>query len=292
MPLKTIKLKTGAFAHIKSAIKMLARHAKKFGPKAYRNLSLSDIEGRFLFRGQCDSKWKLQTSLEREGRGIVDLGHYWEFACGIASSMKNRPGVSRLPKATRDNVPSWYIPGYLARRRMLPNQALLCYLRHHGFPSPLLDWTESAYVASFFAYSEMRQGASEVSIYVHLPTLDDPSRRQDFKAPVSYALNQRHNPTERHASQKCVQTIAVVVRNDRALMIPYEKAGQLSYLAKITMPGFSRKSVLTELSDMNISHYDLFGGADHLARDLWLSESPNLKAISPEVLSPEGTDGD
>jgi hypothetical protein len=260
MSLKTIKLKSAAFSDIKLAIKALARHAKISGPEAYRNMSVADIAECFLFRGQCDSRWKLQTSLEREGRRIVDLCHYWEFACGIASSMKNRAGVSRIPKATKDNIPGWLIPAYLGRRRMLPNQALLCYLRHHGFPSPLLDWTESAYVASFFAYSEMRTGTREVSIYVHLPTRNDPSKKQDFKVPVSYALNQRHNPTERHASQKCVQTVALVVKKDRALMIPHEKANQLSYLAKITMPGSCRKSVLADLSDMNISHYDLFGG--------------------------------
>jgi hypothetical protein len=34
----------------------------------------------------------------------------------------------------------------------LPCYPYLAYLRHHGFPSPLLDWTESASVAAYFAY--------------------------------------------------------------------------------------------------------------------------------------------
>ncbi|WP_082760162.1 FRG domain-containing protein [Agrobacterium bohemicum] len=32
-------------------------------------------------------------------------------------------------------------------------QMLLCYARHHGFPTTLLDWSHTFFVAAFFSYS-------------------------------------------------------------------------------------------------------------------------------------------
>jgi FRG domain len=40
----------------------------------------------------------------------------------------------------------------------LPAYDLLIYTRHHGFPSPLLDWTRSAYIAAFFTFAAEHQG--------------------------------------------------------------------------------------------------------------------------------------
>lgn len=41
----------------------------------------------------------------------------------------------------------------------------LAHLRYQGFPSPLLDWTGSPYVAAYFAFARA-QRSERVSIYV------------------------------------------------------------------------------------------------------------------------------
>jgi len=46
----------------------------------------------------------------------------------------------------------------------------MCYLRHHGFPSPLLDWTRSPYVATFFAFRKEGDPNGRVAIFVYRET--------------------------------------------------------------------------------------------------------------------------
>ncbi len=47
---------------------------------------------------------------------------------------------------------------------------LLCFARHLGFPSPLLDWTYSYYVAAFFAFRDVNSynvPSNKVAIYAY-----------------------------------------------------------------------------------------------------------------------------
>ena len=52
-----------------------------------------------------------------------------------------------------------------------PGIDFMIHLRHHGFPSPLLDWTKSPYIAAFFAFNEATE-QDDVAIFSYRETLD------------------------------------------------------------------------------------------------------------------------
>jgi hypothetical protein len=97
-----------------------------------------------LFRGQSDSSWPLTTTLERADCEGMSFDEYYRLTVH-----RVRPTVEALTGAT------WDVPDYdvsmeqvfrgdreLFSLRRFPSVTFyryMVYLRHHGFPSPLLD---------------------------------------------------------------------------------------------------------------------------------------------------------
>ena len=99
-----------------------------------------------LFRGQCDKEYELLPSIAR-GQRFATSGSLMEEERNLIESAK-----FRLPD--------------VFNRSYEPIE-LLALLQHYGIPTRLLDVTENALVALFFACSEHQEKDAEVIIFRH-----------------------------------------------------------------------------------------------------------------------------
>lgn len=90
----------------------------------------------FIFRGQGDSTWELEPTLDRFIRERALFDRETTLTALLEQFTRNVCGLDYL-RTSAVNERAWELLG-----------------RHHGLPSPFLDWTKSGYVAAFFAFSD------------------------------------------------------------------------------------------------------------------------------------------
>lgn len=117
-----------------------------------------------LYRGQTESDWALETTLERNGRARMVLHEYYRLILKVRPQIEAFTGrqwvIPRYP-SVRQWTKEYDAFSVRLTRGALPGYDYMAYLRHHGFPSPLLDWTRSLHVAAFFAFRRQADSTSE-----------------------------------------------------------------------------------------------------------------------------------
>ena len=235
---------------------------------------------RMLYRGQANHEWGLITTLERDLPG---------FNWGIESYAKlSRRCVPEIESFTEKN---WDVPEFPEIVRDLSQNSkqgqfylpqklykLWAHLRHHGFPSPLLDWSASPYVAAFFALCYERP-AEIVSVFAYIET---PERFKlgSSDAPLITVLGPFVSTHKRHFLQQCYYTVCASEFRDEPgyrrfvsheeVFKAQERKQDLIY--KFTIPASARIKALEQLSLFNINHFSLFQTEDSLVKTLALKE--------------------
>jgi hypothetical protein len=203
----------------------------------------------FVFRGHEKSTWRLRTAFHRTGR---------------ASLMKFM--IQDVPALHR------HLSGLTAHHFDLNNSldyaAFLHLAQHHGYPTPILDWTHSPFVAAYFAFKDLRRNLEpnqKVRILIlNAREWNSTTERATVLMPGFLHMTMleplaTNNP--RALPQQSVSSVTNVDDLENYLSA-IEKRNGKSYLSAIELPVSERQIVMQELALMGITAGSLFPGLD------------------------------
>lgn len=168
-----------------------------------------------------------------------------------------------------------------------PNYEFMAHVRHHGFPTPLLDWTQSLYVALFFAFSEAKEDKN-VAIHVYIETLSF-GKSGWLGRPAISLLGPIISTHKRHFLQQGQYTVACEKTGDNWFYCDHLSALQegggerQDVVFKFTLPGSLKNNVLRKLQEMNINAFTLLGDENSLMSTLAFKEITMRDEDSPLV---------
>jgi hypothetical protein len=239
-----------------------------------------------LFRGVSDSQYHLESTLDRIKKGmslseyhrIIKIVHKHVVTC----TDRKWDLETELPKVS---CGGFDLP--------LSTYEFMAYLRHNGFPSPLLDWTRSPYIAAFFAFRDICSEANQkkndaftaecpvfryicanVSIFVYREYCGF-GKSVWGQEPHIRALGPTIATHRNHYLQQSEYSICAKKQGEEIYFANYEdvkeREGQ-DVLIKYDIPVSEQQKVLKELDSMNITAYSLFGSESSLMETLALQE--------------------
>jgi FRG domain-containing protein len=203
--------------------------------------------GRYYFRGQGSSLWPLMSSFDR-----------W-YRSSNKKNLSKKEAAERFLLLFRDEASRLTPdPGITSN----PEQ-LLGLAQHYGIPTRLLDWTETPYVAAFFAFSGIASSPdSEHRIAIWC--LDITSRIWDEDTGIKLlSIPSPYN--ERLKNQLGKFTL---------LQSPFDSVEEHidkcdatgTALQKITLPASEARTALSDLDFMGINYSTIYPGLTGCAR--------------------------
>lgn len=220
-----------------------------------------------LFRGVHDSTKLLQSSLERLGKA-TSVSEYHRIVKIVHKHVETATG-KKWDLDTQVDLGEFNLPAY----------EFMAYLRQNGFPSPLLDWTRSPYIAAFFAFRDIyRESANKeyVSIFVFRGDCGG-GKSWTSQEPHIHGLGLCIATCPTHYLQQSEYSICVRREDGEMYFANYEDVrnddeDEQDVLDKYNIPMSEQKKVLGRLDLMNITPYSLFGSEPSLMDTLAIRE--------------------
>lgn len=225
-----------------------------------------------LFRGHAKASWRLKTTLERYTCRSYSMEDYYRVMEAV------RPAVQSFTERRWDLPHEYSFDGPFPQSPQ--SYEFMVYLRHHGFPSPLLDWTRSPYVAAFFAFNSARDDdCVAIYTYVEYPDLGKAGNLEEATIVGCGPYITTH---PRHFQQQSEYTYCKKRVKDKYVYCSHEEAfgrndENQDVLNKFILPASERKAVMERLHLMNISAYSMFGSEESLLSTMAYHEIENRK---------------
>jgi len=218
---------------------------------------------RVLFRGVSNTKYHLESTIDRIQKGMC-LSDYHGIVEIIHRHIETCTG-RKWNLDTKVRLVGFELPAY----------EFMAYLRHNGFPSPLVDWTRSPYIAAFFAFRDVPSTVEYVSIFAYREYCREEGKSWQADNPHIQTLGHTIATDYKHYLQQSEYTICVKVQGTEIHFADYEDVKdkeEQEVLIKYNIPVSEQQKVLGQLDSMNITAYSLFGSEPSLMETLALRE--------------------
>lgn len=202
------------------------------------------VRDKYIFRGQRDSAWRLQSTLDRQF-ALLDISERAAKLKRLLNEFAGELSGIDVPEIIEDS------------------ERLELIGRHHGLPTTVLDWTRSPYVAAYFAF-EGEQPPSSGLICI-------------------WCFDQRQLTASPFAGDVLIDDMSLIRENIRAiqqrgvfLRLPVGVIAEDALsdgLWKYTIPHSERTLALSDLDEMLITAKALFQDRDAAARTAIIRES-------------------
>lgn len=212
-----------------------------------------------LFRGQANHEWFLETTLQRASPNLVYLSDYYRIVAIAQTHIESMSPV-RWQEVNYPEIAEELSNYDAFTLKPLPHYPYLVHLRHHGFPSLLLDWSRSLYIAAFFAFQQPQ--GSRIAIFAYQEHAGHGKAGSSNK-PQIHTLGRNIRTHPRHFHQQAEYTTALQFNGGNwhlanHIDICNSTDQEQDKIWKLTAPSSCRNEVLKQLEMYNITAYSLF----------------------------------
>lgn len=220
----------------------------------FKRIISKNYKSGFIFRGQT-KPWKLRTAFHRQGRFRIDAF--------------NEKDINQLYMKL-----GGVIDYHLDLNNPQHLGAFVNLLQHHGYPTPLLDWSHSPYVAAFFAFRDLPKNYKKRdNVRIYIFDKDAWVRQNTYTPflirPYPYLSVMEFIPfnNPRVVPQQALTTVTNISDIEKYIL-DKESEMKCNFIRAIDIPCSERDKVMSDLKFMGITAGSMFPGIDGVCEEM------------------------